>query len=195
MTIANRKEIFLGTNQYPNFNENFDKEVLSSIFEQDVRKDENAIAEPIKPYRGAQAFEELRLKTEKFDRNKNRPKVFMFTYGNLSMRKARAQFACNFFACAGFELVDNPGFKTIDQGVKSCINNNSDIVVICSSDDEYAKIAPEIFDKLKGKSIVVIAGYPKDIINELKAIGIKHFIHVKSNVLESLRGFQKELGI
>lgn len=195
MAIANRKEIFLGTNQYPNFNENFDKEVLSSIFEQDVRKDENAIAEPIKPYRGAQAFEELRLKTEKFDRNKNRPKVFMFTYGNLSMRKARAQFACNFFACAGFELVDNPGFKTIDQGVKSCINNNSDIVVICSSDDEYAKIAPEIFDKLKGKSIVVIAGYPKDIINELKAIGIKHFIHVKSNVLESLRGFQKELGI
>ncbi len=65
--------------------------------------------------------------------------------------------------------------------------------MICSSDDEYAEIAPEIFDKLKDKAIIVVAGYPKNIIDELKAKGIQHFVHVKSNVLESLQKFQEEL--
>ena len=42
----------------------------------------------------------------------------MFPMGNLAMRKARAQFACNFFACAGFEVKDNNGFKTVDEGFR-----------------------------------------------------------------------------
>ena len=119
----------------------------------------------------------------------------MFTFGNIGMRKARAQFACNFFACAGFEVVDNNGFKTIDQGVDACIKNKADIVVVCSSDDEYANIVPEIYEKLNKNSIIVVAGYPKTIIDDLKSKGIKHFIHVKTNILESLQNFQNELGI
>jgi len=49
-------------------------------------------------------------------------------------------------------------------------------------------------DGLKGK-IMVIAGYPKDAVEQLQSFGIKHFIHVKSNVLETLQSFQKEMGI
>jgi methylmalonyl-CoA mutase len=40
-----------------------------------------------------------------------------------------------------------------------------------------------------------VAGYPKDIIEELKLKGIEHFIHIKSNVLETLKEFQKVLKI
>jgi methylmalonyl-CoA mutase len=124
-----------------------------------------------------------------------RPKAFMFTFGSLAMRRARSQFSSNFFACAGFEVVDNNGFKTIEEGVASSLESKAEIVVICGSDDDYPVIVPEIFTKIGQKAIVVVAGYPKDIVDELKAKGIKHFIHVKSSVLETLNEFQKLLNI
>lgn len=191
MNIATRKEILLGTNQYPNFNEQVKDAIKIQSKGHKCSCGEDKIAEPLKRYRGAEAFEEMRLKTENSGK---RPKAFMFTYGNLGMRKARAQFSCNFFACAGFEVVDNNGFSTVLEGVAASKEANADIVVICSSDAEYPEITKEIIEGLNDK-IIVIAGYPKDSIEDLKAMGIKHFIHVKSNVLETLKEFQTELGI
>ncbi|MEA3316371.1 MAG: methylmalonyl-CoA mutase family protein [Bacteroidota bacterium] len=192
LNIATGKEAILGTNKYPNGLEKMDKEFGIKTILTNTKKDDNAIAEPLNLYRGSQELELLRLKT---DRNEKKPKVFLFNIGNLTMRKARAGFASGFFACAGFDIIDNIGFDTIDEGVNEATKNKADIVVICSSDPEYAELAPEIYNKLNKDAIIVIAGYPKDIIDDLKAAGIKHFIHVKSNLLETLGGFQKELGI
>ena len=193
--IATRKMSLLGTNQYPNFTERIEKYIPAEVFKPSVFTEKDAIVETLTPYRGSQAFEVLRKKTDDYSRENERPAVFMFTYGNLTMRIARAQFAGNFFAVAGFDLIDNLGFKTIDDGVQAAIESKAGIVVICSSDDEYASIAPEIYKKLKDHAIVVLAGYPKDIIEDLKQAGMKHFIHVHSNVLESLQEIQQELGI
>ncbi len=193
--IATRKMSLLGTNQYPNFTERIEKYIPAEVFKPSVFTEKDAIVETLTPYRGSQAFEVLRKKTDDYSRENERPAVFMFTYGNLTMRIARAQFAGNFFAVAGFDLIDNLGFKTIDDGVQAAIESKAGIVVICSSDDEYASIAPEICKKLKDHAIVVLAGYPKDIIEDLKQAGMKHFIHVHSNVLESLQEIQQELGI
>jgi len=90
-----------------------------------------------------------------------RPVVWIFTYGNLSMRKARSQFANNFFGCAGFEVVDNPGFKSIEEGIDTAKDSNPEIVVICSSDDEYANIVEPIYNALNKDAIVVVAGIPQ----------------------------------
>ena len=143
--IANRKENFLGTNQFPNFNEKMDKELCACILEPEDKTAPDAVIETLKPYRGTQAFEAMRIRTDMFTKEQGRrPVVYMFPMGNLAMRKARAQFACNFFACAGFQVMDNNGFKTVEEGAKACMDNKADIVVICSSDDEYATIAPEV---------------------------------------------------
>ena len=159
------------------------------------QSEKDAEFETLKPYRGAQAFERLRYKTDNYSKTNKRPRVFLFTYGNLAMRRARAMFSTNFFGCAGFDIIDNQGFQSVENGVKAAIEKNADIVVICSSDDEYEKIAPEIYEKLQGKAITVVAGYPKSIIENLKEKGIENFIHVKSNILEDLQRFQVELGI
>jgi methylmalonyl-CoA mutase len=142
---------------------------------------------PVRIYRGAQAFEELRLKTEKM---KNRPQVFLFTFGNLAMRKARANFSTNFFGCAGFEVHDNPGFATVEEGIEAAEKAQADFVVICSGDEEYPQIVPAIVEKLKNKTTLVLAGYPKDNLETFKSLGLQHFIHVKSNILETLTQFQ-----
>ncbi|MDQ2180624.1 methylmalonyl-CoA mutase family protein [Marinifilum sp. D714] len=194
MAVATRKENFLGTNQFPNFGEVAEKELPAELFAPENKADENAECETLKPYRGAQAFEAMRYKTDVYAKENGRPKVMMFPIGNLNMRKARAQFACNFFACAGFDVEDHNGFTSVEEGVKFVTEKNAKIVVVCSSDDEYATIAPEVYEALKGKATVVVAGAPA-CADELKAKGVENFINVKSNVLETLKAYQAELGI
>ncbi|MDR1884061.1 MAG: methylmalonyl-CoA mutase small subunit [Prevotella sp.] len=185
--LATRREILLGTNQYPNFTE----KANSKIIEKDAcecGKDAPYMALPAG--RLATAFEELRLATEKH----GAPTVFMLTIGNLGMRLARAQFSSNFFACAGYKVIDNLGFETVEAGVKAAREKKADVIVLCSSDDEYATFAPEACKLIAGKEHFVVAGAPA-CMDELKAQGIEYFINVKSNVLETLKVFNAKLGI
>ena len=116
----------------------------------------------------------------------------MLTIGNLAMRLARSQFSANFFACAGYEIIDNLGFKTVEEGINAAMDKKADIVVLCSSDDEYAEYAPEAFKLLDGRAEFVVAGNPA-CTEDLKALGINNFVHVRSNVLETLQAFNAKL--
>ena len=118
----------------------------------------------------------------------------MLTIGSLVFSKARAQFACNFFAVAGYEVIDNNAFETVLDGVKAALEARADIVVICSSDEEYQWLAPEAFSQLKGKVIFVVAGAPA-CSNDLINAGIENFISVKTNLLDSLTDYNSKLGI
>jgi methylmalonyl-CoA mutase len=188
--IASRRENLLGTNQYPNFKEVLKDKVEDFSYACSCScNDTEKVYEPLRMFRGAEAFEELRMKT---DAMSHRPKVFMLTMGSLAMRLARSQFSSNFFGCAGFEVIDNNGFKTAEEGVKAAVDAKAEIVVLCSSDDEYEVLAPEVFEKLGGKAIFVVAGAPA-CQPDLEAKGIKNFVNVKSNVLETLKGYQKML--
>jgi len=194
--VATRRETILGTNQFPNFTETMKLNPQPWVFEADDRRDENAEIETIVTFRAAQQFEKLRFATDVYAQDHKRPTAWMFTYGNLAMRKARANFASNFFACAGFEVVDNPGFKTLDEGIAAARQVKPEILVICSSDEEYGEgNALKIYEELKNDTIVVLAGNPEGTADILKEAGLKYFIHVKSNVLETLTEFQHQLGI
>jgi len=187
--VSSRREILLGTNQFPNFNE-IGAEKVQNVEVADCGCS-HAGTEKLVPVRAAAEFEALRFATEGAAK---RPKAFMLTIGNLAMRLARAQFACNFFACAGYEVVDNLGFDTVEEGVKAALEAGADIIVICSSDDEYTTLAPAAYALAKGKAQFVVAGAPA-CTDDLKAIGIEHFVNVKTNVLEALQGFNKQLSI
>ena len=193
LDIATRKTTILGTNQYPNLLEKMDEKITKKECPVCCCHEEKQEIKPLRQYRGAEAFEHLRLATE---RSGIRPKVFLLTYGNLAMRKARSGFATNFFGVAGYEIIDNPGFKTADEGVKAALDAKADIVVLCSSDDEYAEITQQACQGLKGKvKSIVLAGFPKDMVEIYKGYGIDEFIHVKTNVLDCLTNFQKLFGI
>ena len=189
--VARRKEILLGTNQYPNFGEKALDKIETTGGCSCGCQDE--VADGLVDYlvfdRAASQFEQLRLDTE---RSSHRPKVFMLTIGNLAMRLARAQFSANFFGCAGYEIIDNIGFNTVQEGIDAAMEKKADVVVLCSSEDEYAQYAPEAFKALDGRAHFVVAGNPA-CADELKALGIQHFIHVKVNVLETLVDFNAKL--
>ncbi len=191
--IALRRENLLGTNQFPNFTEKIDADFDGSLFDPVDLTEPDAEVETLKPYRGAQAFEALRYTTDMYSKENKRPVAFMLTIGNLTFRKARAQFSCNFFAVAGFKVIDNNGFESIAEGVKAAKEANADIIVLCSSDDEYASLAPVLNSKIDDE-ILVVAGAPACKV-ELEEKGITNFIHVKSNILEELKEYQNKLGI
>ena len=190
--VSNRKEILLGTNQYPNANEMMAERITELADDQCGCGADGAktALKPLSTRRLADPFNALRLATE---RSGKTPKVFMLTIGNLAMRLARSQFSGNFFACAGYELIDNLGFKTVAEGVQAAREKKADVVVLCSSDDEYVTYAPEAYDLLRdGSELFVVAGAPA-CMDDLKAHGIEHFIHVRSNVLETLNMFNDRL--
>lgn len=191
-SVSKRKEILLGTNQYPNFTEQAgNKKPVEATCccgghdtcEKDV---------PTLNFdRAASEFEALRLQTEASGK---RPKAFMLTIGNLAMRQARAQFSCNFLGCAGYEVIDNLGFETVEAGVEAAMAAKADIIVLCSSDDEYAEYAIPAFKAVNGRAQFIVAGAPA-CMDDLKAAGIENFIHVRVNVLDTLKEFNAKLGI
>ena len=195
--IATRRETLLGTNQFPNFNEVADEAITEDVVTGKSTCKCGCASQaadgvrPLKPYRGAMAFEQMRLKV---DRSGKQPKAFMLTCGALAFARARAQFSCNFFACAGIRVQDNTYFKSVEEGVKAAFEAKPEIVVICAGDDDYAALAPEAFKLLGDKAIFVVAGAPA-CKEELEAQGIKNFISVRNNVLETLQYYLKELGI
>lgn len=226
--IAYRKDIFIGTNQYPNPTEDItrkERPKASYVSSEDVKFDcddvyscivkkaEASVSiqdmfkalyndttdklniKPFEQYRGSEMFEKIRLATEKSGK---KIKAFMATMGNLTMRKARAGFSSNFLGAAGFECIDNNGFKTPQEAYDAYNKSGAEIVVVCSSDDEYATIGKEFIEKTrkeKPEAIIIVAGYPKAILDELKGAGADEFIHVKSDAVSVLTDLQKKLNI
>lgn len=199
---AQRREFILGTNQFPNFIETSEgKEVIDGSLSScgcshshekaEGNASPQAPFETIHPSRLSSDFEIIRRQTEKSGK---RPLVFMLTIGNLVMRQARAQFSCNFLACAGYEVIDNLGFPDVKSGIEEAMKAKADIVVLCSSDDEYAEYAIPAFTELGGRAIFIVAGNPA-CSDELRAAGIENFIHVRVNQLETLKQLNEKMGI
>jgi methylmalonyl-CoA mutase len=190
-----RKEFLLGTNQFPNFNEK--SEGKSPIKGRQCCGSHQNGHECEKPFakletsRLASDFEDLRLQTEQAAKQ---PVAFMLTIGNLAMRQARAQFSCNFLACAGYKVIDNLGFDSVEEGIQAALKAEADIVVLCSSDDEYAEYAIPAFKALNGRAMFVVAGAPA-CSDDLKAAGIENFIHVRVDQLKTLKEYNAKLGI
>jgi methylmalonyl-CoA mutase len=185
-----RKEFLLGTNQFPNFTEKSEGKAPVDCCCKCSCGEQPAIA-AINASRLSSEFEALRLTTEKAEKV---PVAFMLTIGNLAMRQARAQFSCNFLAAAGYQVVDNLGFQTVEEGVDAALAAGADIVVICSSDDEYAEYAVPAYEYLNGRAMFVVAGAPA-CTEDLQKAGIENFIHVRVDQLKTLKEYNAKLGI
>lgn len=177
--IASRRTVLVGTNQFANPAER----ALGRV-------DETRVAERS---RAAESYEELRLRTERcVAAGAKMPRILLAEIGDRKMRAARASFASNFFACAGFEI-QTSCFTTAEEIART----EGDLVVLCSSDAEYAattaKLMPEMM-ALGRKTPVIVAGDPEDA-EKLTAAGVAGFIHLRSNAVEVLTRWQERLGI
>ena len=188
---AIRKNILLGTNQYPDLHEKISDTVDFNKIFSNKPVSPDCIVDPITLSRGSLQYEKIRIAVDKATR---RPVVFLLPIGNPVMRNTRSLFSASFFGCAGYQIIDNQGFESVEDAVKLAIKSEADIIVVCSSDEEYILFAPDIFKRIGGRAIIVVAGNPSSA-EELRSLGLEHFIHARSNVIEILAGFNERLGI
>ncbi len=159
--IAQRRRTLVGLNNYPD---------LTETLPAGAKLSHNSVP------RLAEPFEEIRSNVE---RSGKRPVVLLLQRGDLKMRMARANFALNFFGCAGFDI------RTSDK------IEPADLIVLCSSDAEYLALAQEIVPQTQVP--VLVAGNPKEQIEALRAAGVKDFLYVGVNAVELLKRWQEAL--
>lgn len=172
--VSSRRRTLVGVNNYPDLGE-------SGPAAQALPVDAGG---PVPPWRMAQPFEEIRMRTERHAATTGRrPRVLLLTRGDVRMRTARANFCLNFFGCAGFDVVQSDS----DAG------ETADLIVLCSSDPEYLAIARDVCARVQVP--VIVAGHPKEHVDALCAAGVEGFVHVQSDAVQVLTEWQRRIGI
>jgi methylmalonyl-CoA mutase len=146
--------------------------------------------EPIILRRSSEVFEIFRDLANDFiiDNGKN-PNLEFVCFGSLRDWKARADFANDFFAVGGFTNTIIDGIQNSDEALAKLDFSNKKYIVVCSTDDIYTQVIPDFAKKVKEinkENYIILAGYPKDKIEEFKSAGVDMFIHVKANIVECL---------
>ena len=129
-------------------------------------------------HRLAAPFEAIRARAA---RQRRKYKVLLLKRGDVKMRTARANFCLNFLGCGGFEMAESEELQP------------ADLVVLCSADPEYVEFARDICPKAGAP--VIVAGNPKEQIEELKALGVAGFVHIQSDAIATLTEWQNRLGM
>ena len=190
--LARRKKVIVGTNQYPNLMEQeIEVDSPSCCHKCCCHAQETPQFKTLECTREAKPFEQLRLSVMHAAK---KPSVFMLGYGNLAMRNARAGFATNFFGVAGYDMTTE-NYDCPKEGAEKALAANPDILVLCSSDDEYLEMAKAVLPIVNGKiKHIIVAGNPAEEVQaELNGLGVTDYIHVRVNVLESLQKYTADL--
>lgn len=153
----------------------------------------------ILPYRMGEIFEEMRQSTQAASaKDVNSTKICLVNFGQLKEFKGRNDFSSDFFQVAGLEMVNTDGAMDADAGIEQVKSTDFKVYVICSTDDRYATIVPDFAKKLKEikpNAKLILAGYPAELIESFKVVGVDDFIHIKTNIYDFLSGLMKEIGI
>jgi len=165
--FSSRRRSLVGINNYPNLMEKTPEFTV-----------------PDGALRIAAPFEAIRRRTNDHAQAAGRyPKALLLTRGDVKMRGARANFSLNFLGCAGFDIVESDTYEGSD----------ADLIVLCSSDAEYLALAREVCPRVKVP--VIVAGNPKEQIAALRAAGVEGFIHIQSDIIQTLAEWQDKLGM
>jgi methylmalonyl-CoA mutase len=171
--LSSRRRSLVGVNNYPDLTEKTPGTNAPA-----------GLSSPLPQCRIAEPFEKIRQRTIEHARAAGRyPKVLLLRRGDAKMRGARVNFCLNFFGCAGFDMAESEEYAGTD----------ADLIILCSSDPEYPAFAQEVCPNVKVP--VLVAGNPKDQIAELKAAGVQGFVHMLSDMVETLTQLQNKLGI
>ena len=190
--IGHRKLAMVGVNKYPNLIETIDAKILSNKFSKPNYK-----KTVLTPKRAAFEIEALRKVTENLvKKTGQRPVLELTSFGDLNMRKARAAFAYDFMGVSGFKMLSEKSHCCAETAAKSSAKSESDVVVICSSDKNYKESALDFvktFRVINKDKVLILAGNPIELADELTEAGLDSFIHVRSDIISIISSVQDKI--
>ncbi len=111
------------------------------------------------------------------------------------MRKARAAFSYDFIGVSGYKVLPEKSYNSATEAAKESAKSVSDIVIICSSDEDYKESALTFIQKfrvLNQDKILLIAGAPKNL-EELTKAGLFECINLKSDLIVTISRIQEKI--
>ncbi|MDR0578851.1 MAG: acyl-CoA mutase large subunit family protein [Candidatus Accumulibacter sp.] len=146
-------------------------------------------APPLRIARLAESFENLRRRVEtKFAGEGRKLRIFLANMGPIPQHKPRADFSRGFFEVAGFEVLGNEGFETVEAAADAMFASGALVAVICSTDATYPDYVPRLTRRIKAvkpDTTVIVAGkQPPEATEAFNAAGVDDYIHVRANCYE-----------
>lgn len=131
------KRVLLGTNTFPNLIEKWPTQAADS-------------------YALSADLDELRKKA--IEENK-RPTCTLIRFGSSAMATARGVLAGNMVGCGPFEVIESPLLDDKTAALGYVANAQTDVVVLCSTDEQYDELTVDDLNNLKSATKrVIIAG-------------------------------------
>jgi len=187
--ISQRRLPMVGINKYPNLMETINADLLSS-------GDDAASTKVLKPRRASLEIEAIRKVTEKIvTKTGERPIVELVSYGNLTMRKARAAFAYDFIGVSGFNVLQEQSFNSFKTAAEAGARSTSNVVVICSSDQDYDETAIafiKAFRAINTDKVLLLAGAPANM-DELTEAGLDGVVNMRTDVIKAISSIQTKI--
>ena len=150
---------------------------------------------PLPRIRVAQDIEALRLRTDAFaEQHDGPPHILLAPLGPPSARSARATFARNVLGVAGLAIDEPITFDSVEAAADAALEQAADGVVLCSSNDAYADLAPSLAAALADRdhdALIGIAGSPDDIDVDQADF----YVYQGSSLKETLTTLQECLGM
>lgn len=187
--ISQRRLPMVGVNKYPNLMETVDASLLSAGSEVGTKT--------LSPRRASLEIEAIRKRTEELvGKTQKRPIVELASFGNLTMRKARAAFTYDFIGVSGFDMHQEKAYASSQEAAEQSAQSDSHVVVICSSDQDYDENGlafVKTFRALNSEKVLLLAGNPTNIIDELTKAGLDGCVHMKSDVIVTISKIQDRI--
>lgn len=183
--IFTRKQSIVGTNVYANLLDQPLKVTISEDNQDSINLDKT-----IPQSRLSKPFELLRNRVEKMREDHIETAVGLVCLGKLKDHKPRADFISGFLAPGGLRTEWSQGIETSEQALAFIKETNLQQYFICGSDDHYKEFGLALCKEIKDKNPHIhlyLAGLPTDTEQQQwLEIGIKQFIHMRSNCYETL---------
>jgi methylmalonyl-CoA mutase len=187
--LSQRRLVLVGVNKYPNLMEKVSSTILSN-------SNNDSTSKVLKPRRASLEIEAIRKTTEELvEKSGVRPIVELASFGNLTMRKARAAFSYDFIGVSGFNVQQEKSFESAQIAAQESAKSNSHVVVICSSDQDYDESAlafVKTFRTINTSKVLLLAGAPANM-NELTEAGLDGVVNLRSDVIETISNIQQKV--
>lgn len=185
--VHKRRDVVVGVNMFANTQD----ESLSLL---DVNPDDSKAAVKLEKgaiprLRAVASTEALRARI-----SPHAPKIFFLNMGTVAEYKARADFAMGFFQMAGFEVLADQAFTTVEEAAKAAQESAAEAFCICSTDPNYESLVAPLCKMIQSKAMI-LAGYPADKVQQYKEDGIDIFIHIRANAYDTLKELAERLEV
>jgi methylmalonyl-CoA mutase len=154
-------------------------------------------AQPIPLNRAASDYEALRKAAIRLAVAGNKPILHQLNMGPSRRYRMRADWTSAFFQVAGFSVLNEDDYDTVEDALEALRQSGAAIAVITSDDETYQELAASLAGRIKAacsETILYLAGTAGENEAEWEQAGIDGYVNVRTNNYELNRHLLQALG-